>query len=180
MSCRPSITPDTRVAALLAAYPELEEVLIGMAPPFAKLRNPVLRRTIAKVTSLRRAAEVAGLPARELVGRLREAAGLPAAADDAGAESSRSAVTRSAPAWTHDVAVCWTLDANAMLASGSEPLGEVGRRLGELGEGTAGVLESSFPPAPLLEWLAARGCDAVCVAADEGYRTWVRPATRDA
>jgi len=69
------ITPETKVAALLEAYPELEPVLIAAAPAFNKLSNPVLRRTIARVTSLRRAAEVAGIPMRELVVRLRAAAG---------------------------------------------------------------------------------------------------------
>ncbi len=31
------ITAETKVAALLARYPELEDVLIAMAPPFKKL-----------------------------------------------------------------------------------------------------------------------------------------------
>ncbi|MFH1755446.1 MAG: DUF1858 domain-containing protein, partial [Candidatus Latescibacterota bacterium] len=57
---RPSITPDMKVSALLEAYPELEDVLIGIAPAFKKLRNPVLRRTVAKLTSLRQAAQVGG------------------------------------------------------------------------------------------------------------------------
>ena len=37
------IVETTKVAVLLDAYPELEGVLIGIAPPFKKLRNPVLR-----------------------------------------------------------------------------------------------------------------------------------------
>ena len=36
---RPDITPELRVGALLEAYPELETILVGIAPPFAKLRN---------------------------------------------------------------------------------------------------------------------------------------------
>ncbi|MHC4830644.1 MAG: DUF1858 domain-containing protein [Planctomycetota bacterium] len=42
------ITPETKVAQLLQHYPELEETLIAMAPAFKKLRNPVLRRSVAK------------------------------------------------------------------------------------------------------------------------------------
>ena len=34
------ITPSTKVSELLDAYPELEETLIGIAPPFKKLGNP--------------------------------------------------------------------------------------------------------------------------------------------
>ena len=75
MSERPAITPDMKVGALLEAYPELEEVLIELAPVFAKLRNPVLRRTVAKVTTLRQAASVGGLSLGDMIGRLRSAAG---------------------------------------------------------------------------------------------------------
>lgn len=179
MTERPPITPSTRVAALLVAYPELEETLIGIAPAFAKLRNPVLRRTIAKVTSLRRAAEVAGLPVKELVSQLRAAAGI-ADVDDADlADEPSVAALQSAPAWSERVVVRWTLDADALLGSGREPLGEVARRVAELVDGTAGVIESSFRPAPLLEWLATRGCETACVAEDGAFRTWVRVSAGD-
>ena len=46
------IEPVTKIAALLDHYPELEDVLIGMAPPFKKLKNPILRKSVAKVASL--------------------------------------------------------------------------------------------------------------------------------
>jgi hypothetical protein len=59
---RMGITPSTKVAALLDCYPQLEDVLIKIAPPFKKLKNPVLRKSVAKVASLRQAAAVAGMP----------------------------------------------------------------------------------------------------------------------
>ena len=45
------ITPKTKVGELLDAYPELEPVLMGLAPAFNKLKNPVLRKTIGKVAT---------------------------------------------------------------------------------------------------------------------------------
>ena len=42
------IGPETTIGALLEAYPELEGILVEMAPAFAKLRNPVVRRTVAQ------------------------------------------------------------------------------------------------------------------------------------
>ena len=33
------ITPQTKVGELLETYPELEEVLVALAPPFKKLRK---------------------------------------------------------------------------------------------------------------------------------------------
>ncbi|MCP5070957.1 MAG: DUF1858 domain-containing protein [bacterium] len=75
MAARPPITRDTRVAALLRDYPETEELLIGMSPAFAKLRNPVLRRSVARVATLDHAAAVGRLPAAVLVNELRAAVG---------------------------------------------------------------------------------------------------------
>lgn len=172
----PAITPDTTVAALLEAHPELEHVLVGMAPPFAKLRNPVLRRTIARVTTLRRAAEVGGLSPRELVGRLRAAAGLDPAfeADHVEDDAAPAGAVARRPGWTREADVRWTADADALLGGGREPLAEIGRRASGLEPGACGVLVSSFVPAPLLEWLRGRGYEAACVVEGDGYRTWIR------
>ena len=64
---RIDITPQTKVGELLTAYPELEDLLIEIAPAFKKLRKPVLRRTVAKVTSLAQAARVGRWPQRSEV-----------------------------------------------------------------------------------------------------------------
>ncbi len=50
------ITPTTTVHELLSNYPELEDTLIGLAPPFKKLKNPFLRRSVAKVANLKHVA----------------------------------------------------------------------------------------------------------------------------
>ena len=59
MSMAVDINLQTKIATLLKVYPELEERLIELVPAFDKLRNPILRRTIAKVTSLQQAAAMA-------------------------------------------------------------------------------------------------------------------------
>ena len=46
------ITPKTKVLELIETYPELEDVLIEYAPAFKNLKNPVLRRTVAKIATL--------------------------------------------------------------------------------------------------------------------------------
>jgi hypothetical protein len=75
------ILPSTKVAALLDRYPELEDILIGLATPFKKLKNPLLQKGVAKVASLGQAAAVGGMPVSELVNKLRAAVGQePAAA----------------------------------------------------------------------------------------------------
>lgn len=83
------ILPSTRVGALLDRYPQLEDVLIALAPPFRKLKNPLLRKGVARVATLRHAAVVGGLSVNALVNRLRAAAGQEPLAleDSAGADS---------------------------------------------------------------------------------------------
>jgi hypothetical protein len=165
------ITPDTKVAQLLEAYPELEPVLIAAAPAFSKLSNPVLRRTIARVTSLKRAAEVAGMPVRDLVLRLRQAAGQPADVD-ASPEDAGSAADGPA-SWVDAAQVRWTIDADHLLESGQEPMPEVLRRAAELGTGDLGLIRSSFRPAPLIELLEGRGFRTAVVRAEESFATFI-------
>ncbi len=81
------ITPSTKVAALLDHYPELEETIIAMAPPFKKLKNPILRKSVAKVASLRQAAAVGGIPVEDMVNQLRAAVGQPPIASEEAVDS---------------------------------------------------------------------------------------------
>ena len=68
------ITPKTKIYDLLEAYPELEEKLVEAAPQFRKLKNPMLRKTIARVTTLGQAAIIGGVKVEQLINKLREAA----------------------------------------------------------------------------------------------------------
>jgi hypothetical protein len=69
------ITPKTKISDLLDAYPHLEDLLIEMAPPFKKLKNPLLRKTIARITTISQAATIGSLNVEELVNKLRSEVG---------------------------------------------------------------------------------------------------------
>jgi hypothetical protein len=159
------ITPETKVAALLDAYPALEELLISLAPAFARLRNPVLRKTVARVTTLALAASIAGISAREMVTTLRREAGLssgetgPAAA----CHESEGPADGVEPEWFDEDRIRDTIDADAMLESGQVPLASIMGRAAALRAREIVCVSSGFPPAPLVETLRAKG-----------YETWVR------
>jgi hypothetical protein len=172
---KPPITPRTRVAELLDAYPELEQVLVDAAPPFRKLRNPVLRKTIARVTSLEQAASVAGVPLRDLILTLREAAGLKAEANDIGPPVAvvETSTSDGAAAWADASRVRWTVDADALLAGGEEPITEVVEKTRSLDAGGLGLIRSSFRPAPLIELLEKQGFRIAVVRSGESFATFV-------
>ncbi len=67
------ITPSTKVNDLLDAYPELEETLIGIAPPFKKMKNPILRKSVARVATIKHISSVGNVPLNELINKLRKA-----------------------------------------------------------------------------------------------------------
>lgn len=151
-----NITPQTRVAELLQAYPELEEVLVAQAPAFEKLSNPVLRRSVARIVTLETAAGIGGVKVRELVATLRQAAGQ-SVEDLAEFSEPAHAVEQEAPAWFSDTAVCAAVDADALLESGEIPLQPVLEQARSLTEGGILRVSVAFEPIPLIETLHRQG-----------------------
>jgi len=150
------ITPQTKVGELLRTYPQLEELLIEVAPAFKKLRNPVLRRTVAKVTSLAQAARVGGVSVIELVKRLRQEVGQPELGDTIQDVDSDDA-TAEPPPWYDEHKIKETLDARSMIDSGEQPIGIVLRDLDKLDDGQIYELITPFEPAPLIDKAKAGG-----------------------
>lgn len=168
------VTPETRIGDLLAAYPEAEAILIGLAPQFKALKNPVLRRTVAKVATVAQAARVGGLQVPEMVHALRRGLGLdsgPVAAGDAGADLPP-------PTWLAGAEPAATLDADALLAAGSTPVGEASVRLAGLAPGAVLLLNATFEPAPLIDALRAKGHEVWVERSGDRVRVWIRRGSR--
>ena len=166
------IGPETRVGDLLDAYPEAEQVLIGIAPQFKALRNPVLRRTVARVATLEQAARVAGMSARELVMSLRGALGADGGVLEEGPD--RAVGNDDAPVWArldHEA----TIDAGALLENGQTPVAAASRALAEMETGDVLVVAAPFQPAPLIDSLTGKGHEVYARAEEAGsWRVWVR------
>ncbi|MBI5480874.1 MAG: DUF1858 domain-containing protein [Deltaproteobacteria bacterium] len=148
----PPITPESRVGDILKHYPELEEVLMGLSPTFRALRNPILRRTVAKVATLRQVAKVGNLSVGAVVGRLREAVGQ---APEPYGDEPASAEGR--PAWADPAAVARTFDARPLIEDGGHPLERVMEDLAVLLEGEVYALVTPFVPQPLVDLARAKG-----------------------
>ncbi len=154
------ITPDTKIGALLERYPQLERTLIEAFPEFKRLRNPVLRKTIVKVTSLRQAAVVAKVPLAELINKLRDGAGIK---EKFAADESIVPFPEAAPAWFSPSKIVRSLDARAMLDRGEQPIIKVLVDCKNLKAGEIFELIMPFLPVPLIER-----------AQKQGYLVWVK------
>jgi Domain of unknown function (DUF1858)/Uncharacterized conserved protein (DUF2249) len=161
---RPLIMPTMKVAEFLASYPELEPVLVAQAPAFARLRNPLLRRTVAGVTSLQQAAAVGGIGVRALVSALRAAAGQDGlAGDEPDSGMGAEAFAADEPAWISSHRVWRVIDADALLAAEQVPLPAAMAAAASLGPGELLRVDVAFRPVPLVEALQERG-----------FRCWVK------
>lgn len=160
---RVTIRPDTRIGDLLKAYPELLETLANYAPAFARLRNPVLRRTIGRMATLAQAAAMGGVPLPELLQALRQATGEPPAAiDEAGAGEDMnhlpiSAATPQPPPWLDEDRVAARFDARPLHAEGKNPIAPILKAAKEVPVGGIFYLRNTFEPLPLYDVLGKQG-----------------------
>ena len=140
------ITPKTKVLQLIEAYPQLEEVLIGYVPAFKKLKNPVLRNTVAKIATLQQAASVGNVKVEELINLLRKNVG-----QDLYNEKAGSEYNTVKPEWFDETLILKELDAKTMLAAGEHPVTQVMADLNQMPKGTIYKLIAPFLPAPLID-----------------------------
>ena len=170
--CPATITPDSRLGELLERWPQLEGVLLDLSPHFKALQNPVLRRTVAKIATLRQVSTVSGVALGVLVARLREGAGLaPGAIEDGGG----GGVPAERPAWASERAVTAAHDARAAIEAGEHPMARVMTDLARLGAGDVYALVTPFVPAPLVDLARGKGFQAYSVAeGDAVVRTYFR------
>lgn len=155
------IHPETRIGELLDAYPGIDDALIQWVPAFSKLKNPILRKTVARVATLDQAARIGGIPTQDLVRRLREFTGQSATPEGGCAHHDHSRISveipRERPDWLRQDNVTHTVDAGAMLQMGEHPMGRMRQLTASLPPGGIVLLNSTFLPAPLIDALAKTG-----------------------
>lgn len=140
------INPKTKVLQLIENYPQLEEVLINYVPAFSKLRNPILRRTVAKIATLQQAATIGNVKIEDLINLLRKEVG-----QDLVSISSETNYVTSKPVWFDEKAVRQEIDIRKMLDAGEQPVNQVLADLNQLPSGEIYKLVAPFLTAPLID-----------------------------
>ncbi len=148
-----TITPDTRIGPLLDRYPQLEAPLMKLSPAYAKLKNPLLRKTIAKIATLQQVAKIGEVPLGDLINTLRSELGI----EVQWRSSDKSNAASGRPDWLKSGKVAMSLDAIPMLEAGEHPLGRVMSELQQLEAGEVYELITPFVPAPLLDAVTKKG-----------------------
>ncbi|UCC61454.1 MAG: DUF2249 domain-containing protein [Anaerolineae bacterium] len=167
-----TIRPDTRIGDLLKQHPQLLDVLADYAPAFARLRHPLLRRTVGRMATLAQAASLGSVDLAALLRTLRQAVGEPEPPPDelpiGAARLPLSAASPEPPAWLDESQIAARFDARPLHAGGKNPLAPILKAAGDVREGHIFYLHNTFEPLPLYELLAG-----------QGFTPWARQTATD-
>lgn len=140
------ISPKTKVLQLIETYPELEDVLIEYVPAFKKLKNPVLRKTVAKIATLQQASVIGNVKIEELINTLRKAVG-----EDLISIEDNENYNTIKPEWFEESKILRSIDIREMLNRGEQPVNQVITELTNLPKEEIYKVISPFIPAPLID-----------------------------
>jgi hypothetical protein len=169
------ISPQTKVGELLDAYPELEKVLFELSPAFAKLKNPILRKTIARIATLQQAAVVGKLKVDDLVNRLRKEVGLELFSGTA----EQGKISEIPPDWFEESKITIRFNAIPIINAGNSPMAEIISQASLLGEGDIFELKAPFIPAPIIDKLKEKGFEAWSVQKGEIVLNYFRKSKQE-
>jgi hypothetical protein len=151
------ITSQSKLFEVLEAHPFLKAQIASIAPPFQNLKNPVLRRTVGKIATLEKVAQIGGMDVNKLVNTLRRAAGQ----EELAAETSANyvvAIPRVAedPEWIAGEPQ-FIVNGTELLQRGEVPLSRVNELLMQLEEGRYILLATNFEPTPIIDAMQKQG-----------------------
>ncbi|HEX3010236.1 MAG TPA: DUF1858 domain-containing protein [Bacteroidales bacterium] len=164
------ITPKTKVGEMLDAFPQLEAVLLELSPSFAKLKNPILRKTVARVASLQQAAVVGGLKVDVLVNRLRKEVGQGMFSENTETGSYTSAAK---PDWLSEAKIKQSFDATPVINSGGSPMADILNKAQSLKPDEILELKTPFVPAPIIDLLTGKGFKTFSTAKGGEVTTYI-------
>ena len=160
------ITLETKISTLLEIE-GMKDTLIDINPKFKKLNNPVLRRTLAKVASIKQAAIVGGMEPIELLNKIRESIGQEPVQVDykQNKESENFTITQEPKV---------IIDANEILDREQNPLAIAKKELKNLQNGEVLLILSDFKPEPLIDEFRKNGYKINTIKEEsQKYKTFI-------
>lgn len=164
------ISPKSKVGELLDTFPYLESVLMEMSPAFEKLKNPILRKTVARVATLQQIAVVGGLSVDTIVNRLRKEAGQ----DSMEEVSNTSAyLSETPPEWFDEKNIVKRFDASPLINSGGSPMNEILHEANNLKQEEIFEVITPFVPAPIIDILTGKNFRVWCEKHEKYVKSYI-------
>lgn len=165
------ITKDWKVAKVLDAFPETLDAFLEVSPHFSKLKNKVLRKTIARRVTLDQAARVGGVDVKTLLIKLNKRAGFNV--DDASVpanELHNTAKEINQPPVKEKTEKI--LDVRPIIDSGTDPFKTIMKTVKEMNDEQMLHLINSFEPVPLYSVMETKGFKHAAEKNGDEWHIW--------
>lgn len=144
------INNTTRISELIKADKASIDAIAGVAKPFHRLKNPVLRKIMASRVTIAEAAKMGGCSVGDIVAALT-----PLGFEYEQAMPPEETTRQPKPGWLLDARradITW-LDVRPVIESGTDPLKEILGKFKNVPEGKILCVINSFVPTPLIHLL---------------------------
>ncbi len=166
-----SINSDTKISTIIKLNSESIDAIAGIAPPLAKLRNPVLRKILASRVTIAEAAKMGGCSVDDFAKVLFP---LGFTFENVSKENTSDSAVQK-PAWLLNANNnhITKLDVRAALAAGEDPLHHITKAFKQLAPGEILCIINSFEPVPLMRLLGKEGILSFTeIINEKEYNTW--------
>ncbi|MHB2156228.1 DUF1858 domain-containing protein [Calditrichota bacterium GD2] len=151
------INRHVKLGEVFEAYPQLEDIIKTVSPVYKNLSNPILRKTVLKIATLEKVAQVGGVDVYHLVNILRTEVGQePIAPNEEESARAEAPAVNDAPEWINGQPAR-VIDGVEMLNRGVHPLSDVMQTMNTLPAGQYILLKTNFKPIPLIEKMVEAG-----------------------
>ena len=179
------ISSNTTIGAIIKANPLALDAIVGLSPKFKKLYNPLLRKLMAKRTSVASAARIGKVETAEFF-RVLKPLGFEIEEENATVFKNYTVL----PPFLSNIPLENRIyfDARPLLASDKDPLKEILEQVKKLSTEKVLIIQNTFEPIPLITLLKKKNFEAfVLKENDDYYETWfyksntpaVKPAAGD-
>lgn len=138
---------------------------------FKKLKNPVLRKTIAKVTSLKQAAAIGNVALPTLINELRKVVGQELLVKS----EKQSSTLVEKPGWVIEENIKLSYDAREDLENGVHPVSKVVKDIETISGDEIYLMVTPFIPLPLIDIVNKKGFAAHSEKSEENkFSTFIK------
>ncbi|WP_445955733.1 DUF2249 domain-containing protein [Yeosuana sp.] len=150
------INANTKIARILKEHPDALEAIISINPKFEKLRNPLLRKVLARRTSLAMASKMAGCSVNDFFVKL-EPLGFKIDTETLPGEEKPKELPAFITTLKKEQII--DFDVRDILTSGKDPLNLILDKIKTVQSGQALKIINTFEPVPLIKMLEKQGFD---------------------
>ncbi|MGE5106073.1 MAG: DUF2249 domain-containing protein [Sphingobacteriales bacterium] len=150
------INANTKIAELLKQHPDALETIVSISRKFTKLRNPLLRKVIARRASIAMASKLGGCSVDDFLNKLQP---LGFEIDKAAIITDKNDEKKPVPEFLKNIqpGKIIDLDVRPVIETGKDPLSIILQKVKILETGYVLKIINSFEPTPLMHLLGKQG-----------------------